>query len=56
MKIMHHYVDSCFEWLISGDQSVNPLMEATSILSGKYKRFAFVHPMVERVVDLFVLN
>ena len=46
MKIVHHYANSCFDWLISGHQSVNPSREAISILSGKYKRFAFVHPMV----------
>ena len=45
MKIMDHYVNSCFDWVISGNQSVNPLREVISILSGKYKRFTFVHPM-----------
>ena len=24
MKIMHYYANSCFDWLISGHQSVNP--------------------------------
>ena len=43
MKIMHHYANSCFDWLISGHLSVNPSREAISILSGKYKRFTFVH-------------
>ena len=45
MKIVHHYVSGCFDWLISGQQSVNPWREAISILSGKYKRFRFVHPV-----------
>ena len=44
MKIVHYYASSCFSWLISGQQSDNPLREATSILSGKYKRFTFVYP------------
>ena len=44
MKIVRYYANSCFDWLISRQQSDNPLREATSILSGKYKRFTFVHP------------
>ena len=43
MKIVHYYANSCFDWLISGQQSDYPLRETTSILSGKYKRFTFVH-------------
>ena len=45
MKIVHHHANGCFDWLISGQQSVNPSREAISILSGKYKRFTFVHPV-----------
>ena len=45
MKIMHYYANGCFDWLISGQQSDNPLREAISMLSGKYERFAFVHPV-----------
>ena len=41
MKIVHYYANSCFHWLISGQQSNNPLREATSIVSGKY---TFAHP------------
>ena len=44
MKIVRYYANSCFDWLISGQQSDSLLREATSILSGKYKRFTFVHP------------
>ena len=44
MKIVHYYANSCFDWLISGQQSDNLVREATPILSGKYKRFTFVHP------------
>ena len=43
MKIVHHHANGRFDWLISGHQSVNPSREAISILSGKYKRFTFVH-------------
>ena len=35
-----------FDWLISGQQSVNPSREAISILSGKYKGFTFVRPVL----------
>ena len=45
MKIVRHHANSRFDWLISGHQSVNPSREAISILSGKYKRFTFVHPV-----------
>ena len=47
MKIVHHYANSCFDWLIDGQYSVNPSREAISILSGKYKRFTFVHPVLK---------
>ena len=47
MKIVHHHANGCFDWLISGHQSINPSREVISILSsGKYKRFTFVHPVV----------
>ena len=45
MKIVHHHVNGHFDWLTSGHQSVNPSREAISILSGKYKKFTFVHPV-----------
>ena len=45
MKVVHHPANASFDWLISEHQSVNPSREATSILSGKYKRFTFVHPV-----------
>ena len=45
MKIVHHHANGSFDWLISEHQSVNPSREAISIRSGKYKRFAFVHPV-----------
>ena len=44
MKIVRYYANGCFDWLISSQKSDNPSREATSILSGKYKRFTFVHP------------
>ena len=40
-----HYANDCFDWLISGQQSINSSREATSILSGKCKRFTFVLPV-----------
>ena len=46
IKIVHHYVNSCADWLISGQKRVNPLRESISVLSGKYKRFTCVHPVV----------
>ena len=48
MKIVHHHANGRFDWLISGHQSINnPSREVISILSsGKYKRFTFVHPVV----------
>ena len=46
IKIVQHYANSCFDWLISGHQSVNPSREVISILSGKHKRFMFVHPVL----------
>ena len=45
MKSVHHYANGCFDWLISGQQTVNPWSEAISLLSEKYKRFAFLHPV-----------
>ena len=48
MKIVLHHANSR---LISEHQSVNPWREAISILSRKYKRFKFAHP-VRSVHDL----
>ena len=45
MKIVHHYANGRFDWLISEHQSVNPSREAISILSEKYKIFTFVDPV-----------
>ena len=46
MKIVHHFANDCIDWLISGQQSGNPGREAISILSEKYKDFAFVNPVL----------
>ena len=43
---MRHHANGRFDWLIFEHQSVNSPREAISILSGKYKRFTFVHPMM----------
>ena len=45
MKIVYHHAYGGFDWLISEQQSVNPSREAISVLSGKYRRFTFVHPV-----------
>ena len=45
MKMVHYYANGCFDWLVSGQQSDNPLREVISILSGKYESFTFVHPV-----------
>ena len=45
MEIVRHHANSRFNWLVSGHQRVNPSREATSVLSGKYKGFTFVHPV-----------
>ena len=42
MKIVHDHANGRFDWLISGH---NRSKEAISILSSKYKRFTFVHPV-----------
>ena len=52
MKIVHHHANGCFDWLISGQQNVNPSREAISILSGKYRRFTFVHPVRKLSVNM----
>ena len=46
IKIVRHDANGCFDCLISGHQSVYPSKEAFSILSGKYKRLTFVHPVM----------
>ena len=38
MKIVRHHAKGRFDWLISGQQTVDPSREAISILSGKYKK------------------
>ena len=45
MKIVRHHANGRFDWLISGQQSVNPSREVISMPSDKYKRFTFVHPV-----------
>ena len=49
---MRHHANGRFDWLISGHQSVNPTREAISILSGKYKRFTFVHHVVDNSTNI----
>ena len=53
MKNVHHHANGCFDWLlISEHWGVNPSREAIFIVSGKYKRFMFVHPVVRGVLDM----
>ena len=47
MKIVYHYANGRFDWLVSGQQSDDPSRESISILYGKYERFSFVHPVTE---------
>ena len=49
---MNHCASCCYNWLISGQQSVNPSREEISILSRKYKRFMFVYPVVNNEVGV----
>ena len=49
MKIVHHHANGRCDWSISEHQSVNPSREAISILSGKYRRFMLVHPVVNHL-------
>ena len=39
MKIVQNHATDCFDWLISGRQSVN------FYTAWKYERFAIVHPV-----------
>ena len=56
MKIVHYYASSCFDWLISGQQSDNPLREATSILSGKYKDLRLSILRISTVLETLGIN
>ena len=56
MKIVHHYANGYLDWIISGQQSVNPSREAISIPSGKFKRFKFVHPVDKAIETEIVQN
>ena len=56
MKIVHHHINGCFDWLISEYQSVNTSREAIAILSGKYKRFTFVHSVSTVIIILLINN
>ena len=54
--IVHHYANSCFDRFISVQQIVNPSREAISILSEKYKRFTFVHPLLALTILVYYLK
>ena len=42
MKIVHQYANGRFDWLISGQQSVNPSRKSISILYGKDFRLSIL--------------
>ena len=42
---MYHHVNGRLDWSTSEHQSIYASREAISILSGKYKRYTFVHPV-----------
>ena len=39
MKIVHYYANSCFDWLIFGQQSVNPSRETISRRAQEIPKF-----------------
>ena len=54
MIIMGHHANGSFDWLMSGHLSINPLREAISVLSVKYKRILFVHPVRHKLLGITV--
>ena len=46
LDFMTENSNGCFDWLISEYQSVNPWRKAISVLSGRYKRFTYVHAVI----------
>ena len=53
---MHHHANGCFDLLIAGDQSVKLSRESISILSEKYKRFWFAHPVITGIINIFTFG
>ena len=58
---MHHHATGCCDWLISEHQSADPSGEVISMLSEKYKRFTFVHPVAvgatyQRILSFVLLR
>ena len=45
MKIVHYQANGRFDWLMFGHKSVDLSRDPVSILSVRYKRFMFVHPV-----------
>ena len=56
MTIVYHHANGRFDWLISGQQSVNPSRDAISILSGIYKGVTFIHPVAQSTIAKKYLN
>ena len=57
MLIVYHHANGHSDLLTSEHQRVNPWREPISILSRKYKRFTFVHPVTqsETTIEIFLL-
>ena len=51
IKIVRHRANDRFDWSISGHQSTDPSRKAIFILSGKHKRFTFVHPVDDNSIS-----
>ena len=56
VKIVHQHANGRFDWLISRHQSVNPSRAVISILSGKYKRFPFVHAVLVNMIGVGLMS
>ena len=54
IKTVHHHDNGSFAWSISGPQSINHLREAISVMSGKYKRFMFVHAVFCIIAEILI--
>ena len=51
MNIVDHHANGRFDWIISEHQSVSPSRETIFILSGICKRFTFVYPVIQHIVE-----
>ena len=56
MKIVHYYASGCFDWLTSGQQSDNPLREASSICLGNTKDLRLSILRISTVLETLGIN